>query len=145
MPLPLAAMPGGARVGSLVHAVLERVDFTAADLDGELADSLAEQLGWRHVDVGPPDVVVAGLRAAIETPLGPLVGDRRLRDVGPADRLDELGFELPLVGGDDADGGADARRRSPACSTPTSGPTTRWPATPTGSAIPLSASSCAAT
>ena len=44
--------------------------------------------------------VVAGLVAAIETPLGPLAGDARLRDVGRADRLDELGFELPLVGGD---------------------------------------------
>jgi exodeoxyribonuclease V beta subunit len=44
--------------------------------------------------------VVAGLRAAIETPLGPTVGGIRLRDVGRADRLDELDFELPLVGGD---------------------------------------------
>ena len=37
---------------------------------------------------------------SIETPLGPLAGEARLRDVGRADRLDELGFELPLVGGD---------------------------------------------
>ena len=43
---------------------------------------------------------MSGLRAAIETPLGPLFGDTRLRDVAPADRIDELGFELPLVGGD---------------------------------------------
>jgi exodeoxyribonuclease V beta subunit len=44
--------------------------------------------------------VVAGLRAAIETPLGPLVADTRLRDLSRADRLEELEFELPLVGGD---------------------------------------------
>jgi exodeoxyribonuclease V beta subunit len=43
---------------------------------------------------------VAGLRAAIETPLGPLVDGIALRDVGRADRLDELEFELPLAGGD---------------------------------------------
>jgi exodeoxyribonuclease V beta subunit len=52
------------------------------------------------VDVGDPVMVVEGLRAAIETPLGPLAGDRRLADLGRGDRLDELAFELPLVGGD---------------------------------------------
>ena len=31
---------------------------------------------------------------------GPLLDELRLRDVAAADRLDELGFELPLVGGD---------------------------------------------
>jgi exodeoxyribonuclease V beta subunit len=43
---------------------------------------------------------VAGLRAALETPLGPLTGGLRLADVARADRLDELAFELPLAGGD---------------------------------------------
>jgi exodeoxyribonuclease V beta subunit len=42
-------------------------------------------------------MVVAGLRAAIETPLG---DGLRLRDLARADRLDELAFELPLAGGD---------------------------------------------
>jgi exodeoxyribonuclease V beta subunit len=98
--LPLAAMAGGARVGSLVHAVLEHVDFTAPDLTDVVATGLAEQLAWSRIDVGPVESVVDGLVAAIETPLGPIVGDARLRDVGRADRLDELGFELPLVGGD---------------------------------------------
>ena len=37
---------------------------------------------WSHVDIGPADVVVAGLQAAIETPLGPLAGEARLRDIG---------------------------------------------------------------
>jgi exodeoxyribonuclease V beta subunit len=101
VPSLLAGMPGGTRTGSLVHAVLERVDFTAADLDGELALHLERELGRHDADVGALDTVVAGLRAAIDTPLGPLLGDVRLRDVGSGDRLDELGFELPLVGGDD--------------------------------------------
>ncbi|HWB71632.1 MAG TPA: UvrD-helicase domain-containing protein, partial [Egibacteraceae bacterium] len=87
---PLATMPGGAAVGTFVHAVLEGTDFAADDLDGELAARVAQQLTWRPLDVGEAATVVAGLRAAIETPLGPLVGDLRLRDVGAADRLDEL-------------------------------------------------------
>ena len=50
------------------------------------------------------------MRAAIETPLGPLLGGLRLRDVARADRLDELTFELPLAGGDAAARRDHARR-----------------------------------
>jgi exodeoxyribonuclease V beta subunit len=49
---------------------------------------------------GHVDALVAGLALAIETPLGPGWDDWRLRDLGRADRLDELSFELPLAGGD---------------------------------------------
>jgi exodeoxyribonuclease V beta subunit len=48
--------------------------------------------------------VVAGLRAAIETPF---LDGTRLRDLTRADRLDELDFELPLVGGDRPTGELD--------------------------------------
>jgi exodeoxyribonuclease V beta subunit len=49
--------------------------------------------------------LAAGLAAVIETPLGPVLGGMSLRDVARADRLDELGFELPLAGGDAPSGG----------------------------------------
>jgi exodeoxyribonuclease V beta subunit len=98
--LLLAGMPGGVEVGTFVHGVLERSDFTAADLEAELAAGVERERARRHVDIGDPSVVAAGLRAAIESPLGPLVGERRLADFGAGDRLDELAFELPLVGGE---------------------------------------------
>lgn len=98
--LPLAAMRTGPDVGTFVHGVFERCDFAADDLDASLSDAFAAQAAYRHVDVGDRAVVLAGLRAVVETPLGPLVGDIRLRDIGRRDRIDELGFELPLVGGD---------------------------------------------
>ena len=41
-----------------------------------------------------------GCAAVLETPLGPVLGGLRLRDVAAPDRLDELEFELPLAGGD---------------------------------------------
>ena len=44
-----------------------------------------------------PGAAAAGLLAAIETPLGVGV---RLRDLAAADRIREMVFELPLVGGD---------------------------------------------
>ena len=54
--------------------------------------------------------------AAIETPLGPVLDGLRLRDFARADRLDELGFELPLAGGDEPHGRGRRCRGSPACS-----------------------------
>ena len=71
--------------------------------------AVAGELARRPVEVGDRAAVVAGLRAAIETPLGPLAGGARLRDLTRADRLDELDFELPLAGGD-----APAGRLTPA-------------------------------
>ncbi len=102
--LPLAAMPVGVEVGTFVHRVLEATDFAAPDLDAELAAAMAAVQARRPVDLGDPDRVVAGLRAAIETPL---LDGLRLRDLGRADRLDELDFEFPLVGGDRPRGWVD--------------------------------------
>ncbi|HKG66258.1 MAG TPA: UvrD-helicase domain-containing protein [Solirubrobacteraceae bacterium] len=103
-PAVLTEMGVGVRVGTLVHRVMEATDFAAPDLRAELAAHVAEAQARRRVEIGDPEHVVEGLAAGIETPLGPLVGDLRLRDVARADRLDELAFELPLVGGDDPTG-----------------------------------------
>ena len=99
-PSLLEAMPAGVHVGTFVHGVLEAADFAAADLEAELAVRVRERLARRPADVGDPATLVAGLRAAAETPLGPVLGELRLRDLTRADRLDELAFELPLAGGD---------------------------------------------
>ena len=103
-PVALSAMPAGVDVGTFVHRVMEATDFAAPDIDAELAARIAEVQGHRAVDVGPVTALATGLRAVLETPLGPVLGDRRLRDVQRPDRLDELGFELPLAGGDDPNG-----------------------------------------
>jgi exodeoxyribonuclease V beta subunit len=102
IPSPLGAMPGGAEVGTFVHHVLEQVDFAADDLPGALMAAVGEvapREGPAGVD---EDLVVSGLRAALTTPLGPLVGDISLSAIGRRDRLDELSFELPLGGGEAA-------------------------------------------
>jgi len=100
VPSLLADMPVGIHVGTLVHRVLEATDFAAPDLDAELSAQIGAAQTRRRVELGASEMVVGGLRAAIETPLGPLVDDLRLRDFARADRLDELQFELPLAGGD---------------------------------------------
>ncbi len=100
----LAGVPRGADVGIFVHGVLERVDFAALDLPAAVSAAIAAEQSSRPLEAISPDQLRDGLVAAISTPLGPLVGGRSLRAFGPLDRLDELRFELPLVGGDQSRG-----------------------------------------
>jgi exodeoxyribonuclease V beta subunit len=102
--LLLADQPGGVRVGTFIHRVLETTDFATESLEQELRTRIESELAWRRIDLGDPDAWVAGLATMLETPLGPLVDDMALREFGPGDRLDEIGFELPLVGGDTPSG-----------------------------------------
>ena len=102
--VPLGIMPAGAQIGTFVHRVLEAADFAAADLDVELTAQIAAAQARGNVDIGDSALVVAGLRAVLETPLGELTGGARLCDFARTDRLDELTFELPLAGGDDPTG-----------------------------------------
>ncbi len=82
VPSLLAEMPVGVEVGTLVHRVFESVDFAAADLSSELSAEIAAAQARRRVELGDADVV-AGLRAAIETPLGALADGVALRDDHP--------------------------------------------------------------
>jgi len=104
---PLALLPAGPTFGTLVHSVLEDVDFTAADVEESLAAGIDRQLAWRTLDltpgVGPAGtgevgrtLLIQGLRAAINSPLGPLCDGLALCDVAPADRLNEMSFELRM-------------------------------------------------
>ncbi len=96
-------LPGGRRVGTLVHSVMERVDFSTGDLEPHLREVVDSQLAFFRIELDR-DALVAALTATIETPLGPLAAGASLRSVTQDDRLDELAFELPLVGGDDPAG-----------------------------------------
>lgn len=88
-------LPYGAEFGTLVHAVLERVDTDAADLAAEVRrrcrETAAELLA--ELDV---DTLASALHAVLRTPLG----FGCLADIAARDRLSELDFELPLAGGD---------------------------------------------
>ena len=134
VPLLLADMPAGARVGTFVHRVLEATDFAAADLDAELARCAR----CRAVLAAPRprrsrQQSSRGLRAPIETPLGSSAARSRLRDIDRRDRLDELDFELPLRRRRHAQTGTWRSPTSPNCCAPTCRRTIRWPGTPSGS------------
>ncbi|MDO9377787.1 MAG: UvrD-helicase domain-containing protein [Nocardioidaceae bacterium] len=99
LPSPMGALPLGASFGTLVHEVFETADFTAADLPAHLVAEAAAAGADRFPGMGSVALGEA-LVAPITTPLGPLAPGLRLADVGRVDRLDELGFEMPMVGGD---------------------------------------------
>ena len=95
----LQGAPGGTGFGRLVHTVLERVDFAADDdqVLHDLRERSAELLRHRRLPI-TPDALAEGLLVALRTPLGGCMGARRLVDLERSDRLDELGFDLPLAG-----------------------------------------------
>jgi exodeoxyribonuclease V beta subunit len=97
---PMADLPVGAQFGSLVHAVLEHADPQAVDLWSELIGHLREQLVRWPVEGLDIEGLADALVAVCDTPLGPLAAGATLREIGLADRLCELDFELPLDGGD---------------------------------------------
>jgi exodeoxyribonuclease V beta subunit len=91
--LPLASIAGGAGFGTLVHDVLERVDFTSPTLAADLAHTVRERLEWNPwpIDV---DHLVSGLMATVNSPLGPLFRHTTLRQLDPSNRVNELVFDL---------------------------------------------------
>jgi exodeoxyribonuclease V beta subunit len=92
---PLQGAPAGTAFGTLVHSVMERVDFTAPDLPDQLRERLAELLHYRAMPT-TPDALAEGLLVALATPLGGPMGGRSLLTLEHADRLDELSFDLQL-------------------------------------------------
>lgn len=91
-PSPMNGLPYGAGFGTLVHEVLEHVDTSAADLAAHVHARTVEGAAHRGVDIDV-DTLAQALMAVLTTPLG--FGD--LAGIGPADRLAELDFELPLA------------------------------------------------
>lgn len=92
---PLQAIPGSAAFGTLVHSVLERLDFTSPSVDDDLRELCLEQMQYQPIDCDP-GVLAHGLAAMLEAPLGGPLGDVHLASISRSNRLDELDFLLPL-------------------------------------------------
>ncbi|MBA2770192.1 MAG: UvrD-helicase domain-containing protein [Sporichthyaceae bacterium] len=92
------ALPGGANFGTLVHTALEKLGADDAEPLGEVVTSVVARYG-PGTDAA---ALTSGLAAALATPLGRLTDEAALQEIPATDRLPELDFELPLVGGDEA-------------------------------------------
>jgi exodeoxyribonuclease V beta subunit len=97
--LPLAGFPKGSRAGTFLHEVLEHHDFTEPL---ELEAQIEKYSRIHGFDRKWTPSLVEGLQAALDTPLGPVVNDlslSQLRRDDPCERLDELDFDMPVLGG----------------------------------------------
>ena len=101
--LPLSTMASGPRLGTLIHETLQLAEFDAPDLPAALTAQLGQAVAHRPELLGcPPELAAAGLACALATPLGGELGSLALTGLSRQNRLDELEFELPLAGGEDA-------------------------------------------
>ena len=98
---PVFRLPRGIRAGHCLHAMLEHLDFAAAD-DGVLGEVAGRALARHGLDPVWAEAARLLLQRVLDTPLathdegarGPL----RLRGLGQADRLNELEFHFSLGG-----------------------------------------------
>jgi len=91
----LFGMPASAKFGTLVHEILEEVDFSSPTLTKEIRDAVdshgSESL--RGIDA---EQLALGLELALNTSLDPLVPGFRLVDLAARDRLAEMDFHFAL-------------------------------------------------
>jgi exodeoxyribonuclease V beta subunit len=104
LPSPMGGLPVGAAFGTLVHSVLEEVDFASPVLRAALVERAAEVGSEQYAGVPAADLADA-LFPALHTSLGPLAEGRALADFTARDVLSEMEYEYPLAGGDRPAGG----------------------------------------
>jgi exodeoxyribonuclease V beta subunit len=91
----IPAVPAGARTGTLLHDILEHVDFSQAEGPG-LDKTVRERLAAFGFDLSLQPAVSALVRNALLVDLD-LDGEQfRLARLGPRERVSELGFYFPL-------------------------------------------------
>ena len=91
----LFPMPASAAFGTLVHELLEVVDFTSPTLRDDLLVEI-ERRGLSMLSGVDPDALATGLVRAVDTPLEPLFPGVRLADIAAGDRLAEMDFHFAL-------------------------------------------------
>ena len=95
-PSPFEGLGAGREFGTMVHTVFEHVDFGSDTLGDDLRNRILVDTSWRTGE-DTVDALVAALEQVVRTPLGPAFGDLTMAGLAPADRLDELRFDLPLA------------------------------------------------
>ncbi|AQP44578.1 UvrD-helicase domain-containing protein [Tessaracoccus flavus] len=95
-PSPMANLPAGAGFGTLVHELLERLDWAPATLEASAADLVRELGPQHHLTPEQQENLTAAIIDVCRTPLQPL-GRFTLSDLPTSSRLAELDFDLPLA------------------------------------------------
>lgn len=91
------AFPRGADAGTLLHEVLEGIDFSSYD-EAEVRKLGAERLERNGLDSAHLDQVVHVVDSVANTPLGDEAGHRALADLAPGQLRPEIEFTLVTPG-----------------------------------------------
>ncbi len=91
----IADFPRGARAGTLLHDILEHLDFTTSD-PGDHARLVETQLAAYGFDAGWQPTLLAMLARVLASPLAAGQDGLRLERIGPDQRVNEMGFYFPL-------------------------------------------------
>jgi exodeoxyribonuclease V beta subunit len=93
--MPLARIPKGTYIGTVIHTIFEHFDTAASSLDDEMTRLVDTHASGPSLLPHRKDLI-DGLLLAASTPLGPLMGNKSLAAIAPNDRLPELSFEMGL-------------------------------------------------
>lgn len=94
--MPLARVPKGTYIGTVIHEIFEHFDSSASSIVDEMSRLVMEYASGPSLLQHQKDLI-DGLVLAAQTPLGPFMGDATLATISPRDRLPELSFEMGLA------------------------------------------------
>jgi exodeoxyribonuclease V beta subunit len=93
--MPMGRLVGGTYFGKVMHAVYEHIDFSATDLETEIASVVDKVVVGGLAE--HRDALIQGVLLSLRTPLGGIMGDTELSHISPMNRLAEMNFEMGLA------------------------------------------------
>ncbi len=94
-PVPLADLPAGTRLGTGLHALMERIHYRGTPKDWAKVAADLERSGI--LPEGVSAALLPALPGILDTPLSPSAPSLRLSTLDRRDRRDELSFVLPVA------------------------------------------------
>lgn len=94
--MPLARVPKGTYIGTVIHEIFENFDTSAPSIVDEMTRLVDKHASGPSLLPSRKDLI-DGLVLAARTPLGPLMGGASLATIPSRDRLPELSFEMGLA------------------------------------------------
>ena len=91
-------LPGGASFGTLVHAILEELDFKADLTSPEVRQLVRDQVARSGLEPQLSSNLLGAIEVLLQRPLGGPLGECRLDQIAMGDTLRELPFDIPLSG-----------------------------------------------
>jgi len=91
-------LPGGASFGTLVHAILEQLDFQMDLTSPEVRQLVRDEVARSGLEPQLSSNLLGAIEVLLQRPLGGPLGECRLDQIAMGDTLRELPFDIPLSG-----------------------------------------------